>query len=118
MDRARGEAEAEPEPSGRETELADLVRAAQADPENLTEATREMMDRASESQRAEELAESAKVWTNSQTRENSIELNDEKIATIKTIMSGVKLRTVPNWANDLNFDVLKEQSPSSSEKPS
>ena len=38
--------EAEPEPSQRESELADLVRAAQADPENLTEATREMMDRA------------------------------------------------------------------------
>ena len=39
------EDEAEPEVS-RETELANLVRAAQADPENLTEATREMMDRA------------------------------------------------------------------------
>ena len=39
------EEETEPEPS-REMELADLVRAAQADPENLTEATREMMDRA------------------------------------------------------------------------
>ena len=38
--------EAEPEPSRRENELADLVRAAQADPENLTGATREMMDRA------------------------------------------------------------------------
>ena len=37
--------EAEQEPS-RENELADLVRAAQADPENLSEATREMMDRA------------------------------------------------------------------------
>ena len=37
--------EAEPEIS-RETELADLVRAAQADPENLTEATREMIERA------------------------------------------------------------------------
>ena len=91
----------------------------------------------SESQRAEELAESVKVnfnltlfisialtfvffkvWTNSQTRENSIELNDEKIATIKTIMSGVKLRTVPNWANQLNFDVLNEKNPSSTEKPS
>ena len=90
----------------------------------------------SESQRAEELAESVKVnfnltlfiynaltfvlkvWTNSQTRENSIELNDEKIATIKTIMSGVKLRAVPNWTNDLNFDVLNEKSPSSTEKPS
>ena len=46
QDHEDGEAEAEPEPSGRETELADLVRAAQADPENLTEATREMMDRA------------------------------------------------------------------------
>jgi len=112
-----GAKEAEQEPS-RENELADLVRAAQADPENLSEATREMMDRASESQRAEELAESAKVWTNSQTRENSIELNDEKIATIKTIMSGVKLRTVPNWANQLNFDVLNEKNPSSTEKPS
>ena len=41
--------ETQPEVS-RETELADLVRAAQADPENLTGATREMMDRARYSQ--------------------------------------------------------------------
>ena len=39
------EEEEEEEPS-HENELADLVRAAQADPENLTEATREMIDRA------------------------------------------------------------------------
>ena len=64
------------------------------------------------------MAESANVWTNSEARENSIELNDEKIATIKTIMSGVKLKTVPNWTNDLNFDVLNEKSQSSPEKPS
>ena len=34
------------EDEGQETSLADLVRAAQADPENLTEATRDMMERA------------------------------------------------------------------------
>jgi len=99
-------------------EVADLVRAAQAHTENLTEATREMIDRASETQRAEQLAESAHVWTNSEARENSIILNDEKIATIKTIMSEVKLLGVPNWTNDLNFDDLKGKSQKSSEKPS
>ena len=41
----KADEEAEQEPS-RENELADLVRAAQADPENLSEATREMMERA------------------------------------------------------------------------
>ena len=44
-DQEEADEEAEQEPS-RENELADLVRAAQADPENLTEATREMMERA------------------------------------------------------------------------
>ena len=123
------------EDEGQETSLADLVRAAQADPENLTEATREMMERArwdkvdilftevmnllpSEAQRADQLAESARVWTNSEPRDDSIELNEEKIATIKSIMSGVKLKTVPNWTNDLNFDVLNEKTQTSEEKPS
>ena len=72
----------------------------------------------SEAQRADELAESARVWSDSQPRDDSIELNEEKIATIKSIMSGVKLKTVPNWTNDLNFDVLNEKTQTSEEKPS
>jgi len=96
----------------REEELAALVRAAQADAENLSDSTREMIEQSTARQRAEELSEAAAVWSSdNDTRNNSIELNDEKIETIKSLMSGVVLGNVPSWAKDLNpkDPVLKDK---------
>ena len=95
----------DPEEDGlsREEELAALVRAAQADTENLSESTREMIDQSTARQRAEELSEAAAVWSKEdEARNNSIELSDEKIETIKTLMSGVVLGNIPSWAKDLD----------------
>ena len=58
------------------------------------------------------------MWTESDTtaRDNSIQLSDEKIETIKTLMSEVVLGNVPNWAKDLDTtdgvwrQKMKEQS--------
>merc|ERR1712227_759492 len=88
----------------REEEIAALVRAAQADPENLSDATRELIEQSNERQKAEERAESLSVWTQSDStcRDNSIQLSDEKIETIKNLMSGVVLGNVPIWAKDLD----------------
>ena len=54
----------------------------------------------SASQRAEELAETATVWAGSEARE--IEMNEDKIETIKNLMSGVVLGNVPVWARELD----------------
>merc|ERR1719468_414034 len=97
---AHEEEEEEEQTMTREEELAALVRAAQADQENLSGQTQEMIDQASATQRAEELAETASVWTGSGSRE--IEMSEEKIETIKSLMSGVVLGNVPAWANTLD----------------
>ena len=87
----------------REEALAALVRAAQADAENLSDATRELIDESSSRQRAEELEETAQVWRKpDDERDNSIQLSDEKIETIKNLMSGVVLGNIPAWAKDLD----------------
>ena len=54
----------------------------------------------SASQRAEELAETASVWSSSGSRE--IEMSQEKIETIKSLMSGMVLGSVPDWAKTLD----------------
>ena len=41
------------------------------------------------------MAEAAKVWSEPVTRDDSIQLTDEKIETIKSLMSGVVLGNVP-----------------------
>merc|ERR1719480_509655 len=97
----QGEAQDEDEETmTREEELAALVRAAQADQENLSGQTQEMIDQASATQRAEELAETVSVWSGSGSRE--IEMSEEKIETIKSLMSGVVLGNVPAWAATLD----------------
>ena len=60
----------------------------------------------SASQRAEERAEVAAVWAGAEAgcRDESIPLSEEKIATIKSLMSGVVLGNVPPWARDLGTE--------------
>ena len=81
----------------------------------------------SERQKAEERAESLSVWTQSDStcRDNSIQLSDEKIETIKNLMSGVVLGNVPNWAKDLDTSAdgvwrqkMKDQSSKSTDSSS
>ena len=60
----------------------------------------------SASQRTEELAEAAKVWSEPVTRDNSIQLTDEKIETIKSLMSGVVLGNVPGEPKTFSINEL------------
>ena len=46
------------------------------------------------------MAETASVWSGSGSRE--IEMSEEKIETIKSLMSGVVLGNVPAWARTLD----------------
>merc|ERR1712029_935398 len=82
-------------------QIAALVRAAQSDPENLSEATREMIDESNLRRRTEEAAERSRVWSETKTRD-SIPMSDDKIQTIKNLMSGMVLPNVPAWANNLD----------------
>ena len=51
-------------------------------------------------------AEVAAVWAGAEAgcRDESIPLSEEKIATIKSLMSGVVLGNVPPWARDLGTE--------------
>merc|ERR1719348_1306311 len=82
----------------REDQIAALVRAAQSDPENLSEATRELIEESNLRQRTEEVAESARVWSDDSKTRDSIPMTDDKIQTIKNLMSGMVLPNVPAWA--------------------
>lgn len=86
----------------REEQIAALVRAAQSDPENLSEATRELIEESNLRQRTEEVAESARVWSDDSKTRDSIPMTDDKIQTIKNLMSGMVLPNVPAWANNLD----------------
>jgi hypothetical protein len=81
-----------------EEQVAALVRAAHADENNLSTETRELIEEASESRRREVVEESMKVWSEVKPREDSIQLDDEKVETIKSLMSNMKLPQVPAWA--------------------
>jgi len=86
----------------REEQIAALVRAAQSDPVNLSEATRELIEESNLRQRTEEVAESARVWSDDSKTRDSIPMTDDKIQTIKNLMSGMVLPNVPAWANNLD----------------
>jgi len=86
----------------REEQIAALVRAAQSDPENLSEATRELIEESNLRQRTEEVAESARIWSDDTKTRDSIPMTDDKIQTIKNLMSGMVLPNVPAWANNLD----------------
>jgi len=90
-----------------EEQVAALVRAAHADQNNLSTETRELIQEASEIQRRETVEERAKIWSDIKPREDSIQLDDEKVETIKNLMSNIKLPQVPVWAAQLGDDVLK-----------
>jgi len=90
-----------------EEQVAALVRAAQIDQNNLSTETREIIEDANESQRREVIEESVKVWSEVKPREESIELDDEKVETIKSLMLNIKLPQVPAWAAELGDEVLK-----------
>lgn len=90
-----------------EEQVAALVRAAHADQNNLSTETKELIEEASVSQRREATEERAKVWSEVKPREDSIQLDDEKVETIKSLMSSIKLPQVPTWAAQLGDDVIK-----------
>ena len=82
-----------------EDQVAALVRAAQSDAANLSGQTREELERAEEERRVEEAREKADIWQ-AAPREDSIELDDVKVATIKSLMSNISLPHAPSWAKD------------------
>eukprot|EP00092_Neocalanus_flemingeri_P002943 GFUD01003148.1.p1 GENE.GFUD01003148.1~~GFUD01003148.1.p1 ORF type:complete len:168 (+),score=59.48 GFUD01003148.1:36-539(+) len=92
-----------------EEQVAALVRAAHADQNNLSDGTRDMIAESSESHRRETVAESARVWSEVKPREDSIKLDDEKVETIKSLMSNIKLPQIPVWAAEIGDDVWKEK---------
>jgi len=92
-----------------EEQVAALVRAAHVDQNNLSSGTREMIEDSNEIQRREAVAESAKVWSDVKPREDSIKLDDEKVETIKSLMSNIKLPQVPVWAAEIGDEVWKEK---------
>ena len=94
-----GSEELEEEEESMEDEVAALVRAAQSDPANLSEQTREELERAEEERRVEEAREKADIWE-AAPREDSIELDDVKVETIKSLMSKISLPHAPSWAKD------------------
>merc|ERR550525_1721767 len=82
-----------------EEQVAALVRAAQSDQANLSGQTQEEIERAEEQRRIEEAREKADLWQ-APPREDSIELDDAKVATIKSLMSKISLPHAPSWAKD------------------
>ena len=113
------EEEEEGEELSMEEQVAALVRAGQMEQENLSRSTREAVEQAEEERRAEEVRERVEVW-GAGVREESIAMDEEKVATIKSfhllllllllhlsllqvatikaLMAGVKLPQVPDWA--------------------
>ena len=89
----------EEEEGSMEDRVAALVRAAQSDPANLSEQTREELEKAEEERRAEETREKAEIWQ-AAPREDSIELDEVKVETIKSLMSKISLPHAPTWAKD------------------
>ena len=90
-----------------EEQVAALVRAAHADQNNLSTETKELIEEANENQSREAAEERAKVWSEVKPREDSIQLDDEKVETIKSLMSNIKLPQIPVWASQLGDDVIK-----------
>jgi len=82
-----------------EDQVAALVRAAQSDPENLSERTREEMEKAEAEKREEEAREKADIWQ-AAPREDSIQMDEAKVATIKSLMSKISLPHAPPWAKE------------------
>merc|ERR1719347_256231 len=90
-----------------EEQVAALVRAAHADQNNLSTETKELIEEANENRSREAVEERAKVWSEVKPREDSIQLDDEKVETIKSLMSNIKLPQIPVWASQLGDDVIK-----------
>eukprot|EP00090_Calanus_glacialis_P046028 TRINITY_DN8841_c0_g1_i1.p1 TRINITY_DN8841_c0_g1~~TRINITY_DN8841_c0_g1_i1.p1 ORF type:complete len:170 (-),score=66.62 TRINITY_DN8841_c0_g1_i1:118-627(-) len=90
-----------------EEQVAALVRAAQTDQNNLGTETRELIEESNERQRREVVEESVKVWSEVKPREDSIQLDEEKVETIKSLMLNIKLPQVPVWAAEMGDEVLR-----------
>ena len=92
-----------------EDQVAALVRAAHQDQNNLSDSTKVLIEESLEDQRKEASAEASNVWSKPNPRNESIELDDEKVETIKNLMTSIKLPHIPNWALDIGEDVLKSK---------
>lgn len=83
-----------------EQQVAALVRAGQSDAANLSSETQDLMTRAEEERRDEEVRERARLWQETKTREESIALDSDKVETIKNLMSGIKMPEMPGWVQE------------------
>ena len=92
-----------------QNEVAALVRAAQADENNLSPDTQTLIEEAQESQRKEVTEEMCKIWADSNGRGDSIQLDDEKVETIKTLMASFRLSSVPAWASLEETEIWKQK---------
>jgi len=90
-------------------EVAALVRAAQTDENNLSPDTQTLIAEAQESQRKEATEEMCKIWADSNSRGDSIKLDDEKVETIKTLMASIRLPSVPAWASNEETEIWKQK---------
>ena len=83
-----------------EEQVAALVRAGQSDQTNLSSETQDILEKAAEARRREEARAAAEVWQ-AAPREDSIDLSEAKIETIKSLMSGLSLPvSLPQWARE------------------
>ena len=73
-----------------EEQVAALVRPGQSVRTNLSSETQDIFEKAAEERRQEEARAAAKVWQ-AAPREDSIEMSEAKIETIKSLMSGLSL---------------------------
>jgi len=82
-----------------EEQVRALVNQAQSVQENLSPAVQSQISESVERQRQEENREKAQVWKEEKARE--IELSEDKVETIKNIMSNFRLSptTLPSWAS-------------------
>ena len=92
-----------------EEQVAALVRAAQSDESNLSSETRDILEKANEEKRQEEAKERVEIWQEMPAREDSINLDEAKMETIKSLMSGIKLASIPIWASDGSDDAWRDK---------